>query len=75
MATGEAKMIDNALMGLMQQQHADPGPRVTGIVMNVTVSARSTASARAFGPRTVITTGVWKSGPSSSLSDLTASRT
>jgi hypothetical protein len=52
-----------------------PARESPGIVMNVTVSARSTASARAFGPRTAITTGVWKSGPSRSLSDVTASRT
>ena len=41
-----------------------PARESSGIVMNVPVSARSTASARAFGPRTAITTGVWKSDAS-----------
>jgi hypothetical protein len=52
-----------------------PARESPGIVTNVTISARSAASARAFGPRTAITTGVRRSGPSSSLSDVTASRT
>ena len=56
----------------------EPGDFGTGFiwpVTKVTVSATSAASAWAFGPRTAITTGVYRSGPSSCRSAATVSRT
>jgi hypothetical protein len=60
--------LDAAESAEVTGELGDLDARASGIAMKVTVSASSAASARPFGPRTAITTGVCRSGPRPSLS-------